>query len=165
MPREWVTMKLVGAPDLMANLKELPLRTQKNVVDRALLKAAEPMHRDAQQRAKRASKGSGKNARKLIVSKNLSRRQKKGARVPKTTRVVYVGVRPSPVAHLIEFGTGPRYTKKGAYRGQMKASPYMRPAFNANWKPALDTLGQILGKEIEAAAARLARKRNRGRRL
>lgn len=165
MPREWVTMKLVGAPDLMANLKELPLKTQKNVVDRALLKAAEPMHRDAQSRAKRASKGSGKNARKLIVSKNLSRRQKKGARVPKSVRVVYVGVRPSPVAHLIEFGTGPRYTKNGAYRGQMKASPYMRPAFDANWKPALDTLGQILGKEIEAAAARLARKRNRGRRL
>ena len=112
-----------------------------------------------------ASKGTGKNARKLIVSKNLSRRQKKGARVPKSVRVVYVGVRPSPVAHLIEFGTGPRYTKKGAYRGQMKASPYMRPAFDGNWKPALDTLGQILGREIEAAAARLARKRNRGRRL
>ena len=165
MAREFVTLKLVGASDLEANLKELPLRTQKNVVDRALMKAADPIHSDAQARAKRATKGTGKNARKLIVAKKLSRRQRRGIKNDKAVRTIYVGVRPSPVAHLIEFGTGPRRTKSGANRGSMKARPYMRPAFDGNWRKSLSTLGYILGKEIEAAAVRLAAKRNRGRRI
>ena len=29
-------------------------------------------------------------------------------------------------AHLNEFGTGPRYTASGAYRGQMPANPFFR---------------------------------------
>ena len=29
-------------------------------------------------------------------------------------------------AHLVEFGTGPRYTASGAYRGQMPADPFFR---------------------------------------
>lgn len=29
-------------------------------------------------------------------------------------------------AHLVEFGTGPRYTSSGAYRGQMPANPFFR---------------------------------------
>jgi HK97 gp10 family phage protein len=31
--------------------------------------------------------------------------------------------------HLVEFGTRPRRTKKGAYRGRMRKQPFVLPAF------------------------------------
>ena len=34
-------------------------------------------------------------------------------------------------AHLVEFGTGPRYTAGGAYRGQMPATPFFRQSIDA----------------------------------
>ena len=33
--------------------------------------------------------------------------------------------------HLVEFGTRPRKTRKGAYRGVMRPKPFMRPSFGA----------------------------------
>tara|TARA_Y100000385_G_C12756135_1_gene493104 strand:+ start:165 stop:590 length:426 start_codon:yes stop_codon:yes gene_type:complete len=36
------------------------------------------------------------------------------------------------LAHLIEYGTAPRYTADGNYRGEMIAKPFMRPAIDNN---------------------------------
>ena len=36
-----------------------------------------------------------------------------------------------PHRHLVELGTGPRYTRSGAYRGVMPARPFMEPAERA----------------------------------
>lgn len=153
------SVKLTGMKELKFALNELPARLQKGVIDRTLLKAAEPMHAEAQALAERATNGTGKNARKLIIGKKLSDRQRGGyLKKSKTMRVVYIGVQPSPLAHLIEFGTGPRYTKKGAYRGRMKPSPYMRPAWGHGHAPTLENFGKLLGIEIERAAVRLAKR-------
>jgi HK97 gp10 family phage protein len=172
MARPLVTMRLVGARELERNLRALPKRLQRGTLERALLRAGEPVELAAKARAA-AVGATGKNASKIDVLKTLSRRQRPGARKAHPgERIVYIGVRPSPVAHLIEFGTGPRYTKGkgkkrkvvGAYRGAMKPQPFMRPAWEAKKGEALDTLGRILGEEIEKTAARLARRDARGTR-
>lgn len=38
----------------------------------------------------------------------------------------------APLAKMLEYGSAPRYTKKGAFRGQIHAAPFMRPAFDVN---------------------------------
>lgn len=157
MAKPVVQMVLVGANDLERALLELPRRLQRSTLDRALKLAAVPVHDAAVANAQSVG-ASGKNASKVIISTKLSRRQRRGTVKEEGTRTVYIGVRPSPVAHLIEFGTGPRYTKAGAFRGQMPATPFLRPAWDGNWRKSLDDFGTILGTEIERSATRLARR-------
>lgn len=152
-----VRMKLIGAKDLERSLLALPERLQKSTIDRALMRAGMPIAADAASRVNRAG-GKPDVADKITVSKTLSRRQRRGTKKEDGTRTVYIGVRPAPHAHLIEFGTGPRYTKAGAYRGSMPANPFMRPAWDAGWRPALDDIGKIIGEEIERSARRLAKR-------
>lgn len=157
--RTFIRMQLVGAKELEANLRKLPERLAKNTIDRGLLKVGQPIADDA---AARAPRGDGKPVAlhtKLAVSKTLSKRQRRQSRRKRPgERIVYIGVRPSPVAHLIEFGTGPRYTQAGAYRGMVKPNPFMRPAWDAGKYKALDDFGKILGREIEKSAERLHRR-------
>lgn len=150
--------KLIGARELEENLLALPERLARSTLDRALRQVAQPIADAAKARSPR-NPPTPDNADKIIVSKQLSRRQRRGVtKEGRNVRIVYIGVRPSPIAHLIEFGSGPRYTKGGAYRGQMPAQPYMRPAWDGGWRRALDDFGTILGREIERSATRLARR-------
>lgn len=59
-------------------------------------------------------------------------------------------------AHLVEFGTGPRYHKNGRYVGEMPAQPFLRPAFDAEAQPTMERLKPILMVEIEKAVQRRA---------
>lgn len=168
-----MNMELHGAKELEAALRELPFRVAKTTLRRALLKAAVPMVEQGQ-----ANAPAEHLKRRLIVSSQLSRRQKakagRQARATSGTYVatVYVGEMPSRLAHLFEFGSSPRYTtgkgdarrksgaavssvKAGAYRGRMIAQPYMRPAFDSTAPTVLRNFGAILGREIERSATRL----------
>lgn len=168
-----ISFKMVGGKELEAALHALPGELQRPTLEAALMKVAGPIGQAAQAAAE-ASKDTGKNQQKIIVSPKLSRRQRQQAGPePRSWTTVYIGVRPSPVAHLIEFGTGPRWTTGGgdarrrrakrtlrmghrpAYRGIMPPSPFMRPAWDGGKMRALDELGVILGQEIEAAARRV----------
>jgi hypothetical protein len=96
-----------------------------------------------------------------VSSASLSSRQKKVSRVRRMPSevTVYVGSRPLRHAHLVEFGSGPRYSRKtGAFRGSMPATPYARPGFDSSHREVLARYGSILGKEIERTATRLARR-------
>lgn len=53
-----------------------------------------------------------------------------------------------PLAHLVEFGTVARYTKRGAFRGVMPARPFLAPAFDANVGQAEAIFGAELDKEL-----------------
>jgi HK97 gp10 family phage protein len=55
----------------------------------------------------------------------------------KFTKTVLIGPRyyggfKGQLAHTFEYGTAPRYTKDGAYRGFITARPFMRPALDAH---------------------------------
>lgn len=173
-----ITFKMVGAKELERALHDLPAELQRPVLLKALMEAGAPIAASAQAKASAAAgpDATGKNAQKIMVSPLLSRRQRREAGPePRDRTTVYIGVRPSPVAHLIEYGTGPRWTTGGgderrararrsierghkrAYRGIMPPSPFMRPAWDEGKMRALDDLGRILGREIEAAARRVRR--------
>ena len=154
-------MVLEGAEALEANLRELPRQLARNTLRRALLKAAQPMADEA--RRLLPSMAAWKNEY-VVAGYRLSARQQ--AQAPKPQRMagqpvevfVYVGVKPKRHLHLLEFGTGPRYTKTGAYRGMMQADPFMRPAFDQTTTLVLEDFGRTLGREIEATASRLAKR-------
>jgi hypothetical protein len=53
-----------------------------------------------------------------------------------------------------EFGTAPRFTKKGARRGQIMATPYFRPAVTANLAKVRDILASGIFETIDALVDR-----------
>jgi HK97 gp10 family phage protein len=132
-----------GLRDLDQALMQLSKATAKNVVDRTLMKAAEPLEKTAQQLA---PKRTGKLADSLTVGRRLSNRQR--ARHRRGSEVeVFVGADALPHAHLQEFGTI-----------DMPASPFMRPAWEQHKHEILGSISELLGHEIDLAAMRAARK-------
>ena len=140
------SMKVEGLRELNDALEELPKATQKNVLKRVAVIALEPFIEMA-----RAIVRIGKTGRlhdSLTIATRLSKRQAKLARANKKSYVeVYAGASALPHAHLLEFGT--RHSK---------AFPFMRPAWDSKHRVALELVRQNLGKEIDAAAKRMARK-------
>jgi HK97 gp10 family phage protein len=150
-----IDMKLDGAKELEAALRALPGTLAKGVLQRALVKAARPMVDDAKSRVRRRT---GRLASKINVSTQLSRRQKRGRAREKGLAEAFVGASPARHAHLVELGSGPRHHKSGKYVGQMPASPFLRPAFEANAQGLIDALGEEIWRELEKSATRLGRK-------
>lgn len=140
-------VKVEGLKELQHALSELPKATSTNVLKRALMKAGEPIANQARQMAPDDPTSGGFDLRKsIVVSQRLSRRQKKNTR--KESQVeVYIGAGPLPQAHLQEFGA--------AHHGPQ---PFMRPAWDAGQKPALDSIKKSLWEEIDKARVRLAKK-------
>jgi len=56
--------------------------------------------------------------------------------------------------YLIEYGTGPRYTKKGVFRGIGPAMPFMRPAWDAEKGASERAAVRKLREEVEKEARR-----------
>lgn len=145
-------LKLTGFREMDLVLRQLPTATAKRVADRAMKKALAPV----------ASAANGmlpKGMPPVIVDKRLNKSQAGKFRAEQSdeVRVMFVGS-PSPAAHLEEFGTGPRQHKSGKSTGMMRARPFMRPAWDRTRDQVLELLGVELGREIEKAVGRLARK-------
>lgn len=144
-------------------------RVIRATMKRAMLEAAEPMARTARRNLMSVTKrGDGSLEESIDVGVRLNRRQAAerrsypGERLDGTSVNVFVGAgKGGAQAHLIEFGTGPRRNKKGASRGQISARPWMRPAWEAHKHQVLTDFGVQLGREIEASARRIAKKRGR----
>lgn len=151
-----IGMTVTGLKELEASLRELGPRLAKSTMKRALLDAAAPMVSAMQSAAP-----SNRLRVRIVASGSLSKRQRSASRVRRipTEVTVYVGSSPLRHAHLVEFGSGPRYNKAGAYRGTMPASPYVRPGFDASNREVLDRFGVAMGREVERAAMRLAKRR------
>jgi HK97 gp10 family phage protein len=115
----------------------------KNVVRRALTKAAAPIESDAEARAPQLR---GHLKQSFTTGTKLTRRQK--SQHKKESEVeIFVGPGGLPQAHLQEFGSsvhGPQ--------------PFLRPAWDSNKMSALNNIGKELASEIDKAAKRLERK-------
>jgi HK97 gp10 family phage protein len=154
-----IRMELHGAKELEAALRELPFRVAKSALRRSLTKASKVMLEAAQ-----ANAPTPRLRVRMVASSTLSRRQRAQARTTRATSgpyvvTAYVGEKPMRHAHLVELGSGPRYSRKtGAYRGVMPAQPYLRPAFDATAQQVIAEFGRVLGQEIEATARRLAKR-------
>lgn len=135
-----------GLAELDEALKELPKATARNVLQRALKKAIEPVAVAARQYAPRRT---GKLAQSISFGTRLSARQR-SLHKPESDVELFAGASALPHAHLQEFGTRHHAPK-----------PFLRPAWDANKMRALATITDDLADEIEKARQRLARKAER----
>ena len=155
-----MSLKLEGVKDLDKALKAMATTTAKGTARRAMQKALEPVAEAARAGAPRAS---GKLIESIGVSAKLTKRQAKLSRkaVGKDELTMHVGAT-GRHAHLVEFGTGPRYHKKsGKFVGVMPPQPFMRPAWDANRQGVLGSLADHLSSEISKTLARSAARKAR----
>lgn len=138
-----ITVKVEGLKELQKAILELPKATGRNVVKRALTKAADPIENEA---ARLAPVLRGHLQRSVSIGTKLSRRQRSQHRKQSEVEI-FVGPGAMPQAITQEFGAA-----------HHSAQPFMRPAWDGNVAKALATIKEILGEEIEKARARLARK-------
>lgn len=163
-------MDIFGANELEAALRQLAAdagsRTMKRTMEKALMKAGQPVVDAAQRLAPRGKeRGKPHMADKIRISTTLSRRQRRlqgfGNRWDGVAKV-YIGTGPRGPGVLTEFGTGPRRWKNGKFTGAAPAQPFMRPAWEANKHQVLRDFAKLLWIEIERAAKRAARRKARG---
>lgn len=138
------TFKLEGLSDCLDALEELPKATEKNVLKRTLIDAAQNMLDDARQLAE-PHVWSGTLLGSINIGTKLSRSQSGSTKESQVE--VYLGPRALVQAITLEFGT----YKQTAY-------PFMRPAWEANKHQTLAKVRDSLANEIFKAAQRIARK-------
>ena len=161
-------VKLEGLRELEDSLKQFSRSTGKNVLGRALAKAAEPIRAAAEAKAPKDT-GALQMSIKTKIRRNLRNKgmvlavigpemgayrqlqnpvayAAKGVRAGKS-RTYQVGSTPGVYGNWIEFGTS-----------DTPAQPFMRPAWEAHKDGALDIMKTELAVEIDKAAARAAKK-------
>jgi hypothetical protein len=148
------SFKVEGFRDLEKALAQLKRGTSKGVTRRVMKKVLQPVAHDA-----------SASPFDVSVTSRLTRHQARGARKDRGQSILTLYVGPfdddgkgAPHAHLIEFGTAPRYHKSGKYVGAVMADPFMRPAWDAHKPKMLDQLGKLLWIEIEKTLERNARR-------
>ncbi len=149
-------MTFSGGRDLERALADLPRGTSKGVARRAIKKELKPVEDAAE------AFWPGANDAFKITSRITASQLSDSAKSRKRSVVdIFVGST-EPHAHLIEFGTGPRYTKNGAFRGSVSPEPMLQPAWDANKSQMLAGLGARLWDEITKTQARRAKKAAKG---
>lgn len=143
-----------GLKELEAALLELPSRaTQRNVIKRVLIKAAEPIATQMAANSEHFRK-TGKLEESIDVGTKLTVRQARIKRKDKRTGgkdhgdvEVFAGAGRVGYAHLKEFGDF-----------NSAPDPYARPAWDAEKGNALAIIKRDLWSEIKKAADRIAKK-------
>lgn len=138
--------KIEGLRELEQALAELPKATGKNVLKRALLKAGAPI---ASMAASLAPFLRGKLRQSFGTGTKLSRRQRREHKQESTVEV-FAGPGALVQAITQEFGTR-----------NHRPQPFMRPAWDANKRQALESVKDELAEEIEKTRQRAARKAQR----
>ena len=146
------SVDLSGFRELDETFTELGKTLGKGVLRRVGRAALEPMAEKARGKVR---KRSGFLKKTITVGTTLSRSQRpKARRSGATFRLdavdgvnVYMGPGQDPAAITEEFG-----------KFNQAASPYMRPAFEAEAIPTINRVGDGLWPEIEKTAARRARR-------
>ncbi|MFA5546646.1 MAG: HK97-gp10 family putative phage morphogenesis protein [Sphaerochaetaceae bacterium] len=149
-----------GLKETMDALEQLPTASmKKTVVRNALKKAAVPIKDKAQTNAQGLPFDSKSIAQSIKIGTTLKRSQR--GRQDRSRVTAYVGSS-HPLAHIFEFGSAERYTKKGAYRGYIPPMPFLRGAWDSQKKVSLELLKEEIWKALEKSARLLARKAERG---
>ena len=163
-----VVVSTSGFRDLEKALAELPKATARNVLKRTLVKAGEPIAEKARELAP-VDKGRLRDS--IVVSARIKNKvgnaefsaamraglgQAAAVQAMRDARrgangsfaEVYVGPEAGRgfYGHLVEFGTS-----------RTAAQPFMRPAWDAEQRSALEIIKSELGNQIIAAARRIAK--------
>lgn len=146
-----------GVEELERALNELPRSVGRQVLVRTGRKALKPVHRRAKQMApNQRLKKSIRTSTKVSASQQRDVSVRGGV-------TLFVGSN-APDAHLIEWGTGPRYQKTtGRYTGIMPPDPFMRPAWDTQRDEVLDIMRREIWNELVKGAQRLAKQAQTGK--
>lgn len=154
-------LRLTGLREAVRALRKLPDEIEPLVVERALTESAEPMRQAAEDLAPRRRPENSLADNIVVSTKLTSEGRQSAAAVRKDEAAVYVGPdmeAPGSAqhAHLVEFGSGPRYHESGKFVGQMPAQPFMRPAFDATKGVVVRLFGPKLWEHIRNNTKKLA---------
>lgn len=157
-------IRIEGMADLERALRELrSATTARRIGRKASEEALQPVLAAAKAAAPRSSVGGKHYADTIAVSGRLNRSQAKEERRTPGIRqqdviIRYVGSS-SPLAHLIEFGTGGRRQKStGRFTGAMPPQPHLRTAWEENGEQVLVLLSKALRAELDKSLARIAKR-------
>jgi hypothetical protein len=147
-------MRLEGAMDIERALAQLP-RAQSRAVS---LRAMREVLRPVASAANAFWPGSSDDV--FTIRTRLQRSQMGDSHMVRGRSIINLfvgapgGATGTPHAHLIEFGTGPRYTRNGAFRGSVSPIAMLQPAWDMHRAQMLTILGQLIWNEIERVMAR-----------
>lgn len=153
---------LTGERQLSRKLMRLQPAVQKKIGKDALVKAARPIIRATKANigGSRLSKKRRAELKALGFPRDFTGnlRRSIGYRLRRYGKrlIIVLGPRRPKGAHghLVEYGTAPRYTDGGEFRGKMPALPFMRPAWDTN----LPTAQAIMRSIVQAGILREAAK-------
>lgn len=164
---ESARLRIEGLADAERAMDNLSKAVGRNVLRRALRKAAEPMRVLAEELAPEQS-GTLKGSIRIgsLLNQSQTQLRRKMSLADRTAIELFLG--PSYLrgaggrhGHLVEFGTAP-HVNGGLYAGThhpgTAPQPFLRPAFDAQARPTIERLKPLLWEEIERAAERAARR-------
>ncbi len=145
--------RVSGLAETLRALGQIPeIATQKNVLRRALVKAAQPIADYARSIAPDDPRTSAPDLRSSLgVATELMPRHRKGTK--ENDVEVYVGPVVQPGRNVLRYASNVEF---GTFRAA--PHPYLRPAFEVKKGEVLEILGRELRVEFEAAVQRAARK-------
>jgi HK97 gp10 family phage protein len=144
-----MSVQLKGFRELEAALSELPKATGKNVLRRVARGALEPI---ADRARSLAPKDKGDLAGSIVVSEKRTRRVNRFNRFDKQTGLE-MAMGPSSGGGVLNYATWAEFGRDG-----QRATSYMRSSWDAGKRAALEFVILNLGREIDKAATRLAKK-------
>lgn len=165
MRRSFINLTMEGVSETAAAMREIGKDvTIRAAMRRELRRAALPTLQMAKNNAP-VEKGWMKEG--IVLTGTLARRQRRGGKyarpTDRNTVNLFLGTKPRGPGVLAEFGTGPRYTKKGKFTGAAPAQPFLRPAWESDKYNVLDRFSRAIGPSLEKAARRAARRRAKGK--
>lgn len=147
-----VSLSVTGAEEIDAVLRGLPLLYTHRVLQAAHADAAKPM---IERERSLAPRRSGRLAKSVGSTKPaFSKASIIGEVLVGPKRGRFGGNH----GHFPEFGTKPRVTRSGAYRGIMPTKPYARPAFEQTNRQVINGISLSLGKKTLAFMRRIIKK-------
>lgn len=145
-----------GAAEMEAVLRELPDYIAKNVLTQALREAAEPILDEARARAPVGQESKGRV--RLRTTKRGKVTVANYGKLKLSLRIANVPASQTPHSATVVVTTGKAFWGIFVEFGTrfMRATPFLRPAFESKKMEALSRFGTALGERIEKAAVRLA---------
>lgn len=139
-------MSVTGVREIDAVLRGLPLQLSHQILGQAHAAAAKPLIEREKLLAPEGPTGN------LIDSIGAIKTP-----IKKATAVGEVTVGPRRTrqyrghhGHLVEFGTRPRKTRKGVYRGVMQKKPFAAPAFQQTQPVVIKNISTELARKLHS---------------
>ncbi len=144
-------MELIGMDELDRVLRDLPKKVSKNVQRKAVRAGTSVLLKATRRNVRAIGKVTG------TLLKSLTKKVKTYSRTSTVAGIVGPRARAAPHAHLVEYGTDPRYHKSGKSVGRMPILAPFRRAFYSTAPEVKRVMRKKLAEGIKQEALKLRR--------